>query len=84
MARRIPDDAHGVSEREQHILDLHEIAGMDPAAIAAELGVAKHYVVFVCRTYNGSWSQNVAFDRMVQAGSAMLARAIAATGKQWA
>ncbi|CAN5453856.1 hypothetical protein BH09PSE4_BH09PSE4_13850 [soil metagenome] len=73
---------HGLSAREQQIMDLHE-AGNTPRMIAGELGLSPRYVRLVMSRYSGSWAANTAFDDMVRRGSIAMGRALAATGKRY-
>jgi len=74
---------HGVTVREQQILDAYE-GGATLGEIASDLRVSEAHVKWVVTYFNGSWRHNDAFERMVREGSQQLAAAIAATGKVFA
>jgi hypothetical protein len=80
MALKPPPSGHGLSPREQQIMDRHD-ADVPAAAIAQELTLKLSYVRRTIKSYSGSWSQNNKFEAMVRAGSIALASACAQTGK---
>ena len=73
---------HGLSEREQAVMDLAD-AGVPHAAIAAELGLKRNYVRQVTTMYGGCGDLT---ERKIDArqGCAAMAAAIAATGRSYA
>lgn len=75
-------DGHGLSAREQQIIDLFE-AETPINVIATKLGLAERYVAKVTTFYSGSWRENVRFEAMVRAGSVALAKACIASGGQF-
>jgi transposase-like protein len=82
MSKRPTDEAHGMSQREQAIMDLAE-DGMTTAAIAAELGIKAGYVRKVYSMYSSD-GDHTAFCIMARQGCAAMAAAIAATGRGYA
>lgn len=75
---------HGLSAREQEIMDLHD-AGVSDRMIAAEMKLQRHYVRQIIQMYDFTsvWAAGNKFDRMVVKGSDALAQAIARTGRRF-
>lgn len=80
MALPRTPSGHGLSPREQQIMDRHD-DGVPAGVIAAELELKITYVLRTISYYSGGWSQNLKFEAMVRAGSIALASACAQTGK---
>lgn len=76
---------HGLSAREQEIMDLHD-AGISEKMIATELGIKRITVRGIVQRYDFTsvWNASNDFDRMVRQGSRNLAAACAASGGQFA
>lgn len=76
---------HGLSAREQEIMDLYD-AGDSEAAIAAQLDLQRPYVRQVVQWFDFQtvWCQGNRFDAMVRRGSQALAAACARTGGRFA
>lgn len=75
---------HGLSAREQEIMDLHD-AGVSEKMIASEMGIKRITVRGIIQRYDFTsvWSAGNKFDAMVAQGSQALARAIERTGKRF-
>jgi DNA-binding NarL/FixJ family response regulator len=80
MSLTPPPSGHGLSPREQQIIDLDE-AGVPAIEIAARLQLKPRHVYRTIKMYDGSMRVNERFDAMVVAGTMALASAIAQTGK---
>ena len=78
-----PPSGHGLSPREQEIIDLDE-AGVSVAEIAQRLRLKPRHVARTITMYDGSMRVNERFDAMVVAGTIALAEACAQTGKVFA
>ncbi len=76
-------EGHGLTEREQAIMDRHE-AGVSVAMICAELGLKRSYVEKRIREYTPSIASQVAFERMARRGCEAMEAAIARTGTRYA
>lgn len=81
MTKRPADEAHGMSMREQAIMD--RVDTMTTDAIAAELGLKRSYVNKVTTMYGGC-GEATAFRIMARRGCSAMAAAIAATGRSYA
>ncbi len=77
-------NSHGLSKREQEIMDLHD-AGISQKMIAEQLRLQRSYVRQTVQYYDFTsvWNAGNKFDAMVVAGSQALARAIERTGKRF-
>ena len=80
MTLNPPPSGHGLSPREQQVMDRHD-AVVPAGAIAAELNLNTSYVLRVIKAYSVGGNYNHRFDAMVRAGSIALASACARTGK---
>ncbi len=67
-------DGHGLTRREQQLLDLQE-RGLDPGRIPAELGLKRSYVAKTLSRLGGPGSDG-GWDSMVRLGSERLLAAI--------
>ncbi|MDH7971747.1 hypothetical protein QH494_06085 [Sphingomonas sp. AR_OL41] len=83
MSLTPPPSGHGLSPREQQIIDLDE-AGVPVSEIARRLQLKPRHVSRTIKMYDGSMSVNERFDAMVVAGTIALANACAQTGKVFA
>lgn len=79
MTARSFDDAHGVSDREQAILDAFD-TGIGLNEVAMRFGISSVRAKKIVTTFSASWSENTAFDDMVRTGTIALARATARVG----
>ncbi len=81
--KRPNDDAHGVSTREQAVLERSD-AGMAVAAIAAELGLSVRHVRQVVRKYAVDTTAHDLWVAAAAASNAAFLRAVAASGRTFA
>lgn len=81
--RRPIEIAHGVTEREQQILDALD-SGMGFDAVAARFGMNRERVKKIGKIYSNSWANSDDFESMVRKGTIALARACAASGGRFA
>lgn len=79
------DRHHGLSAREQQIMDLHD-DGAKPGVIARMLALNTGYVVQIIRTYDFAlcWANTTRFERGVRAAEAAYREALAASGGRYA